>query len=71
MAAVLDPIFQHSEITAALYAQSVQRTVAEQTVEILWVCPCVTGEELTSGVLKKSVMTMVLRRILPRIYMNG
>ena len=58
VAAVLDPIFQHSEITAALYAQSVQRAVTEQTVEILWIRSCVAGKELTSGVLKKRVLTI-------------
>ena len=42
--AVLDTVVQNPEITAAFRAQRVQRTVAEQTVEILRVRACMTGK---------------------------
>ena len=52
---VLDPVLQPMAVAAALAAQRIQRTVAEQAVEILRMCRLVAGEEFTGRVLHKGV----------------
>ena len=54
--AVLHALFRVAAVAAAVSAQRVERTVAEQAVEVVWVARLVAGEELTLPVLKKRVM---------------
>ena len=51
VAAVLDTLFGVLEITAAFVLQCVQRTVAEQTVEVVRILRFVTGEKFAVFVI--------------------
>ena len=51
VAAVLDSVFGVLEVSAALILQCIQRTVAEQTVEVVRILGLVTGEKLTLFVI--------------------
>ena len=61
--AVLHALFRPLEVAAAVAAQRVEGTVAEQAVEILGVSRFMTGEELTGGVLGERVGTLAGRLI--------
>ena len=52
----LVPLAVVGERAAALVAQRIQRTVAEQTVEILRVIGRMTGEKFTVTVAEKGIM---------------
>ena len=50
--AVFYTLFSISEISSAAFSEEIQRTVTEQTVEIVRVCLLVTGEILTVFICK-------------------
>ena len=54
-AAILDAIADIGEVAAALVAQRIEGTVAEQTVEVLRLGRFVTGEKFAPGVLEEGV----------------
>ena len=56
LAAIFCPILYVSIISAAFVTQSIQRTVTEKTVEILWLGSFMAGKKLTFPVLKEIVM---------------
>lgn len=60
---ILDSLFGVAEIPAALVTQSVQRAVAEQTVEIIPVC-FMAREILTIPVLKIRMVILFHERYL-------
>ena len=53
---VLDAIFCVFEIAAAVFTQSIQRTVAEQAVEVFLVLSLVAREKLALPVLEKFIV---------------
>ena len=69
---VFDSFFCHSEVSAALIAQCIQWTIAEQAVKVLWVCPCMAWKIFTFSVTEESVMLpfpiWFLHRFSPRYY---
>ena len=58
-AAILDAIADIGEVAAALVAQRIEGTVAEQTVEVLRLGRFVTGEKFAPGVLKEGVTALL------------
>ena len=54
--AVLDAVFRVLKITVAVFAQRVQRAIAEQAVEILGIGIFVAGEVFTCTVAEKLEM---------------
>lgn len=58
--AVLDAVLCVPEIPAALISQGIQRTEAEQTAKVLWVCSFVAGEIFAFPMLKKIVVCHVI-----------
>ena len=54
--AILNAALRIRKIAAALIAQCIQRTVAEQATEILKVICFVAGEIITFGVLEKIII---------------
>ena len=54
--AVFYSCFCHSKIPAAFITQCIQRTVAEQTVEVLRICACMTRKIFTFFITEKSIM---------------
>ena len=65
--AIFDSLFGVPEVSTASVAQSVERTVAEQTVKIVTVC-VVAGEILTFPVLEKAMIVLFHGFPLLRIY---
>ena len=57
--AILDPVLQPAEVSAAFFSKQVERAVAEQAVEIVRVGPWVTGKILAVTIGKKGVMPVV------------
>ena len=53
--AVLDAVFQVCTITTALFAQSIKRTITEQTIEVFNIVCFVTGEIGARFVLEESM----------------
>ena len=62
-AAILAAVFQIGELPAAAIPQHIERTEAEQAVEVVRVCPLVAGEVFTGMVGEVSVV-MVHRKVL-------
>lgn len=54
--AVFYPRFCHSKIPATFIAQCIQRAVAEQTVEVLRICACMTRKIFTFLIAEKSIV---------------
>ena len=54
--AVFYSCFCHSKIPAAFIAQCIQRAVAEQTVEVLRICACMTRKIFTFLITEKSIV---------------
>ena len=54
--AVFYSCFCHSKIPAAFIAQCIQRAVAEQTVEVLRICACMTRKIFTFLIAEKSIV---------------
>ena len=54
--AILAAVFRIGEGAAALFPQGIQRTVAEQAVELLRLLRFVAGEKLTFFILEKGVV---------------
>jgi hypothetical protein len=57
--AVLHAAVQIDEVAAAVTAQRIQRTVAEQTVEVLRMVGLVTRKELAGSVLGEGIVTFL------------
>jgi hypothetical protein len=55
-AAILDAIADIGEVAAALVAQRIEGTVAEQTVEVLRICACMTRKIFTFLIAEKSIV---------------
>lgn len=55
--AIFDPSIRVFEIAAALIAQRIERTIAEQTAEAFRICTFVAGEIFTFLILIKIVMS--------------
>ena len=53
--AILDPVFRPLEVTAALAAERIQRTVAKQAVEILRVRRFMAGKKFARRMLHKGI----------------
>ena len=53
---IFDPIFCITEASAAFFAKTIQRTVAEQAAKSLRICPLVAREKLAFPVLEKIIM---------------
>jgi hypothetical protein len=53
--AILYAVFQVCTITTALFAQSIKRTITEQTIEVFKIVCFVTGEIGTRFVLEESM----------------
>ena len=62
--AVLDPVFCIAEIPAAFLSQRVQRTVAEQAVEVLRIRALMTGKIFTFFMTEKRVLFTFPKRFL-------
>ena len=62
--AAFDPVFQIDKIAAALPAQHVERAVAKQAVEILFLCIRMAREVFAGTVLKK-VKTLFFHNVTP------
>lgn len=62
-AAILAAVFQIGELPAAAIPQHIERTKAEQAVEVVRVCPLVAGEVFTGTIGEVSVV-MVHRKVL-------
>ena len=62
--AVLDPVFCITEIPAAFLSQRVQRTVAEQAVEVLRIRALMTGKIFTFFMAEKRVLFAFPKRFL-------
>jgi urea transporter len=54
--AILNAIFGIGAVAAAILAQGIQRTIAEQAVKILGFSGLMTGKILTFLILKKFIM---------------
>ena len=54
--AVFYSCFCHSKIPATFIAQCIQRAVAEQTVEVLRICACMTRKIFTFLIAEKSIV---------------
>jgi hypothetical protein len=59
--AILVALLGISEISAALFPKRVQRTIAEQTVEIFPIVGCVAGKIFAFGVAEELVVTLASR----------
>ena len=60
---ILESISRIAEAAAALIAQCIQRTIAEQTIEAFFLNPLVTRKELTVPVLKKLIVLHIFLRM--------
>ena len=58
-AAILDAVAHIGEVAAALVAQRIEGTVAEQTVEVLRLGCFVTGKKFALSVLEERVMALL------------
>ena len=58
-AAILDAVADIAEVAAAPVAQGIQRTVAEQAVEVLRMGGLVAGKELAGRVLEEGVAALL------------
>ena len=54
--AVFNSLLGHSEIPATFISQCIQRTVAEQTVEVLRICACMARKIFTFLIAEKSIV---------------
>ena len=55
--AVFDAAWKITKLTAAFFAECIQRTVAEKTVEVVRICVFVTGEIFTVTIAEKLIMS--------------
>jgi hypothetical protein len=55
MGAILDSVFGAGPVAAAVFSQGIQRTVAEQAVEVFHIPAFVAGEIFAGFILKKPI----------------